>query len=158
MEIIRAAPTLGAKLLSSVQGIPEPFCTFAKEIARSHMERYDGRGYPDGLKENQIPLSAQIVGLAEAYDVLRNPERRAHYDRFGTADPSGMGYVGENLAWGQTTSTSVITDPAYGWAETKAKYAGQGHRRKMLNSNFTKVGIACYVKDGKTCWAMCLGR
>lgn len=70
MEIIRAAPTLGAKLLSSVQGIPEPFCTFSKEIARSHMERYDGRGYPDGLKENQIPLSAQIVGLAEAYDVL----------------------------------------------------------------------------------------
>ena len=75
-----------------------------------------------------------------------------------TAYPSGMGYVGENLAWGHTTSTSVITDPTYGWAETKDKYAGQGHRRNMLNSNFTKVGIACYVKDGKTCWAMCLGR
>jgi putative two-component system response regulator len=70
MEIIRAAPSYGAKLLNSVQGIPEPFATFSKEIARSHMERFDGKGYPDGLKENQIPLSAQIVGLAEAYDVL----------------------------------------------------------------------------------------
>ncbi len=34
------------------------------------MERWDGKGYPDGLKENQIPLSAQLAGLAEAYDVL----------------------------------------------------------------------------------------
>lgn len=70
MEIIHAAPTEGAKLLNGIQGIPEPFCTFAKEIIRSHMERYDGNGYPDGLKENQIPLSAQLVGMAEAYDVL----------------------------------------------------------------------------------------
>ena len=34
------------------------------------MERWDGKGYPDSLKENQIPISAQLVGLAEAYDVL----------------------------------------------------------------------------------------
>ncbi len=70
MEIIKMAPKSGAKLLNSAQGIPEPFFTFAKEICRSHMERYDGAGYPEGLKGNQIPISAQIAGLAEAYDVL----------------------------------------------------------------------------------------
>ena len=70
MAEIQVAPTYGAKLLNRVQGIPEPFYTFAKEICRSHMERWDGKGYPDGLKENQIPISAQLVGLAEAYDVL----------------------------------------------------------------------------------------
>lgn len=70
MAKIQVAPTYGAKLLNRVKGIPEPFYTFAKEICRSHMERWDGKGYPDGLKENQIPLSAQLVGLAEAYDVL----------------------------------------------------------------------------------------
>ena len=70
MAQIQVAPTYGAKLLNRVQGIPEPFFTFAKEICRSHMERWDGKGYPDGLKENQIPLSAQLAGLAEAYDVL----------------------------------------------------------------------------------------
>ncbi len=70
MSEIQVAPTYGAKLLNRVQGIPEPFFTFAKEICRSHMERWDGKGYPDGLKENQIPLSAQLAGLAEAYDVL----------------------------------------------------------------------------------------
>ena len=74
-----------------------------------------------------------------------------------TAYPSGMCYVGENLAWGQSTCRSVITDPGCGWAETNYKYSGQGHRRNMLDRAFTKVGIACYVKDGKTCWAMCLG-
>lgn len=75
-----------------------------------------------------------------------------------TAYPASLKYKGENLAWGQTSSNSVILDPNWGWAETNAKYSGQGHRRIMLNSNFTKVGIACYVKDGKTCWAMCLGK
>lgn len=70
MAEIQVAPTYGAKLLNRVQGIPEPFYTFAKEICRSHMERWDGKGYPDGLKENQIPISAQLAGLAEAYDVL----------------------------------------------------------------------------------------
>ncbi len=74
-----------------------------------------------------------------------------------TAYPAGLKYKGENLAWGQTTSNSVILDSTWGWAETNAKYAGQGHHRNMLDSRFTKVGIACYVKDGKTCWAMCLG-
>lgn len=70
MEVIRAAPTEGAKLLSQIQGIPEPFSTFTKEIVRSHMERFDGNGYPERLKENQIPISAQFAGLAEAYEVL----------------------------------------------------------------------------------------
>ena len=74
-----------------------------------------------------------------------------------TAYPASIKYKGENLAWGQTSSSSVILDATWGWAETNAKYAGQGHRRNMLDSKFTRVGIACYVKDGKTCWAMCLG-
>ena len=37
-----------------------------------HHERYDGKGYPDGLKGEQIPISAQIVALADAYDALIN--------------------------------------------------------------------------------------
>ena len=73
-----------------------------------------------------------------------------------TAYPSNSNPSGENLAWGQTTSKSVITD-ANGWAETNDKYAGQGHRRNMLSSSTTRVGIACYEKNGKTAWAMCLG-
>lgn len=74
-----------------------------------------------------------------------------------TAYPKNSKPCGENLAWGQSTSKQVILDPDWGWAETNFKYSGQGHRRNMLSKNATRVGIACYVKDGKTCWAMCLG-
>lgn len=74
-----------------------------------------------------------------------------------TAYPASFRYKGENLAWGHTTCSFVISDPTWGWAETNADYSGQAHRRNMLNNKFTRVGIACYVKNGKTSWAMCLG-
>lgn len=48
----------------------EPLVKAAREICRWHHERYDGSGYPDGLVGDQIPISAQIVALADVYDAL----------------------------------------------------------------------------------------
>ena len=48
----------------------EPLVKVAYEICRWHHERYDGKGYPDGLKGEEIPISAQAVALADAYDAL----------------------------------------------------------------------------------------
>ena len=45
---------------------------YSYEICRYHHERYDGSGYPDGLKGNAIPLCAQVVGIVDAYDALIN--------------------------------------------------------------------------------------
>lgn len=53
---------------------------YAAEIARSHHERYDGTGYPDGLKGDAIPLSAQVVSLADSYDALTS--NRSYKDAF----------------------------------------------------------------------------
>ena len=48
----------------------KPFYKTAREIARNHHERWDGTGYPDGLKKQAIPLSARIVAVADVYDAL----------------------------------------------------------------------------------------
>ncbi len=74
-----------------------------------------------------------------------------------TAYPTSAKYAGENLAWGQKSCKEVILHAKWGWAEPNDKYSGQGHRRNMLNRSATRIGIACYEKDGKKCWAMCLG-
>lgn len=46
------------------------FMATAREICRSHHERYDGRGYPDGLAGDEIPIAAQVVSVADVYDAL----------------------------------------------------------------------------------------
>jgi HD-GYP domain-containing protein (c-di-GMP phosphodiesterase class II) len=48
----------------------ESFLTLGKEIAYYHHERWDGKGYPEGLRGEKIPLSARIVALADVYDAL----------------------------------------------------------------------------------------
>jgi len=49
---------------------PVPFLAFAKEIARHHHEWWDGSGYPDGLSNEAIPLSARLMALADVFDAL----------------------------------------------------------------------------------------
>lgn len=70
-EIIKTHSTQGASLLSSLPfRQKEPLVKIANDICRWHHERYDGTGYPDGLVKDEIPISAQIVALADVYDAL----------------------------------------------------------------------------------------
>ncbi|MCH5276379.1 MAG: response regulator [Desulfovibrionaceae bacterium] len=73
-EIMKTHTTHGGKLLERIPQMKElPFFKYACDIAKYHHERWDGRGYPEGLVGNDIPLGAQIVSIADVYDALVSP-------------------------------------------------------------------------------------
>lgn len=70
-ETLQTHCAVGARILEDAPRYrDEEFLRTAREICRWHHERYDGRGYPDGLRGEAIPLAAQVVGLADAYEAL----------------------------------------------------------------------------------------
>jgi putative nucleotidyltransferase with HDIG domain len=72
--VMRSHPHVGAKIVE-----PIPFMGEAVEIVRNHHERYDGSGYPTGLRGEEIPLGARIFAIADAFDAMTSdrPYRRA---------------------------------------------------------------------------------
>lgn len=64
-EIIKSHPVMGAKILSNIESFDS-----IKEIVLYHHERYDGKGYPEGLKEEEIPFLARIVAIADTVDAM----------------------------------------------------------------------------------------
>ncbi len=70
-EVIKTHSVIGAEMLQDLHNTHNyPLFDKAYEICRWHHERYDGKGYPDGLSGEEIPISAQVTSLADVYDAL----------------------------------------------------------------------------------------
>lgn len=71
-EIMKTHTTLGADMLLELgrHHVGNALMEYAYQIARWHHERWDGKGYPDGLKGDEIPIAAQVVSVADVYDAL----------------------------------------------------------------------------------------
>jgi PAS domain S-box-containing protein len=72
-EVMKTHTTLGCDAILAAEKLldePNSFLQSAREIAQSHQEKWDGSGYPEGLKGEQIPLSARLMAVADVYDAL----------------------------------------------------------------------------------------
>lgn len=72
-EVMKSHTTLGREAIFHAEknlGIEVPFLKYAKEIAYSHQEKWDGSGYPEGLSGDDIPISARLMAVADVYDAL----------------------------------------------------------------------------------------
>lgn len=72
-EIMKRHPDIGRQAIEKAEedlGMPIEFLRIAKEIAASHHEKWDGSGYPHGLKGQDIPLAARLMAIADVYDAL----------------------------------------------------------------------------------------
>lgn len=88
LRIMRLHPVYGEKILGD-----SPRLQIAREIALSHHENWDGSGYPQGLREDNIPLSGRIVKLADVYDALRS--RRSYKDPLSHEEALSVFTVGD---------------------------------------------------------------
>jgi len=94
-EVMKQHTVIGADIAKEIPCVTE--CAdesgYGYEIARYHHERYDGRGYPEGLRGDEIPFSAQIVAIADVYDALTTV--RVYKDAYSTDEAFRMIMDGE---------------------------------------------------------------
>lgn len=93
-EYMKSHTTRGCAILNQIEGIWEDdYRQLSYEICRHHHERYDGRGYPDKLCGDDIPISAQLVSVADVYDALVS--ERVYKDAFSLDEAFHMIVAGE---------------------------------------------------------------
>lgn len=93
-EIMKSHTLKGCEVLSNIKDAwNEEYGQVSYEICRHHHERYDGRGYPDGLKGDEISIEAQLVSLADVYDALIHV--RCYKTAFSKEQAYGMIVNGE---------------------------------------------------------------
>ncbi len=113
METVKKKPVIGSQILSDIDELP-----FLTDGALYHMERYDGGGYPEGLKGEEIPDIARIIAVADAYDMMTS--------KTGYREPMPQQIVREEIVKGSGTRF----DPKY--ASIMKELIDQDNRYQMI--------------------------
>ena len=93
-EIMKSHTLTGCQILESLEGITDrEYLRYAHNICHYHHERWDGGGYPEGLRGEAIPICAQVVSLADVYDALTS--KRVYKDAFSLSKAVNMIFRGE---------------------------------------------------------------
>ena len=109
-HMIQTHPLMGAQILSNITEFPQ-----LAVGARWHHERYDGKGYPDGISGEDIPTEARIIAVADAYDAMSS--RRSYRDVLA------QDYIRGELVKGRGTQFDpVFTDIMLGMVDADTEY------------------------------------
>ena len=93
-EVMKTHTLIGCRILESLSAVGnQEYLRYAHNICHYHHERYDGGGYPEGLSGEDIPICAQIVGLADVYDALTT--KRVYKDAYTLSTAANMIFNGE---------------------------------------------------------------
>lgn len=93
-EEVKKHTILGAEIVMNIHEYHnEPLVKYAYQICLYHHEKYDGKGYPKGLKGDEIPIAAQVVSLADVYDALTT--KRVYKDAYSSSEAMKMIFNGE---------------------------------------------------------------
>ena len=118
-EDIKRHPIIGAEMIKDI-----PYLTHAVPIIRSHHERWDGKGYPDGLEGKLIPMGARIVAIADAFDAMTtnrpySPARTLELAYQEILDCTGSRYDPEIVrAFSEMWDANQIREIAANWQST----------------------------------------
>ena len=129
-EIIKTHSSIGAQMLDSLTYYQdEDLVQVARDICRWHHERYDGGGYPDGLKGDDIPIAAQVVALADVYDALAS--KRVYKPAYSHEQALKMIFDGECGAFNPVLLDALKTVESQLKNELKVRSAGKITRDKI---------------------------
>ncbi len=92
-EVMKSHTTVGCDILEKFKQEANDFYQYCYDICRYHHERSDGKGYPDGLKEEEIPIWAQVVSVADVFDALVSP--RVYKAPYAIPEAFRMIFAGE---------------------------------------------------------------
>ena len=140
-EAMKQHTVIGYQMLSDLGFQDEPLVKVSREITRWHHERHDGRGYPDGLKGDEIPLSAQIVSLADVYDALTS--ERVYKPAFSHEKAVQMILNGECGAFNPLLLECLVE-------AQEAIRQGLAQPNKTFNSYEDLKSIAPAIQDAET--------